>query len=194
MLRLVNPNAGPSGCNQNGEETKNTVTKKRKPRAQVRCHKTHNNKNSFMPFTHAHNHLSHTSHTAFGHARKATKLLSTNRGQHANKKLAPVDPSMQAYNKRHTLSQTEFQSLSGNSGYCWRYSAAQCLGMPYLVFEHMLKAMQAHIKKVHKEKDFPFLTLPLSDVTVTERRTYTFSLYLSPRLSFAAEYLYHLVI
>jgi len=59
--------------------------------------------------------------------------------------IAPVDPTMEDYHK-FTHNREDFQKLVGNIAYCWRYATAQSLGMPFLVFESMMKTIQAYIK------------------------------------------------
>ena len=62
------------------------------------------------------------------------------------KLLAAVHPSMKEFESRVRHTKQDFQKLSGNSGYCWRYASSQGLGVPFLVFEQMVKTIQSYIK------------------------------------------------
>jgi len=64
----------------------------------------------------------------------------------AQKAHAGVHPSMKEFDSRVKHTQAEFQKLSGNNGYCWRYASSQGLGVPFLVFEQMVKTIQSFIK------------------------------------------------
>ena len=76
-------------------------------------------------------------------------------------KNAPVHPSLQQYDKL-THDQAHFRKLTGNVGYCWRYATAQALGMPYLIYEQMVRTIQPKIREAWFSKSYPFLIKDLS--------------------------------
>ena len=74
---------------------------------------------------------------------------------------APADPSLEPYNK-FTHTKAKFQKMSGNKGYCWRYATSQSLGIPYLMYEQMLKTIQAYLADQGDAGAYHFLANPLT--------------------------------
>ena len=74
---------------------------------------------------------------------------------------APADPSLEPYNK-FTHTKAKFQKMSGNKGYCWRYATSQSLGIPYLMYEQMLKTIQAYLADQGDAGAYEYLANPLT--------------------------------